>query len=169
MNDNFMKYADLTSIFYSIVDLLQLVLIKYSIFAFQGMAGLAVTYGLNLNARQSRWVLSLCKLENRIISVERIQQYTRLPKEAPAVIKGARPPRDWPTSGTIEIVNLQVYHSFTIYCSFSNIVINPFFTLFCLIPVVTFVIIIRIHLCNLTCIGFCLLTVSRCNMLHICR
>jgi hypothetical protein len=72
-----------------------------------GMAGLAVTYGLNLNARQSRWVLSLCKLENRIISVERIQQYTRLPQEAPAVIKGARPPQDWPTSGTIEFVNLQ--------------------------------------------------------------
>ena len=81
------------------------------IFGFAGMAGLAVTYGLNLNARQSRWILSLCKLENRIISVERIQQYTQLPSEAPAIIKDSRPPHDWPSSGTVEFMNLQVNHT----------------------------------------------------------
>ena len=130
-------------------------LVVQFIFGFAGMAGLAVTYGLNLNARQSRWILSLCKLENRIISVERIQQYTRLPSEAPAIIKDSRPPHDWPSSGTVEFVNLQVYHNFTIYCAFRKIIINPFPTLFCLIPIVTFVMIIQYSHVIFTRIGFC--------------
>eukprot|EP00252_Welwitschia_mirabilis_P019394 TRINITY_DN4472_c0_g1_i2.p1 TRINITY_DN4472_c0_g1~~TRINITY_DN4472_c0_g1_i2.p1 ORF type:complete len:1511 (+),score=277.83 TRINITY_DN4472_c0_g1_i2:245-4777(+) len=72
------------------------------------MAGLAVTYGLTLNARQSRWILSLCKLENRIISIERIHQYSRILSEAPLIIESCRPPPQWPFNGTVEIVNLQV-------------------------------------------------------------
>ena len=39
------------------------------------MSGLAVSYGLNLNAQLSRWILSFCKLDNKIISIERIHQY----------------------------------------------------------------------------------------------
>ncbi|XAR58683.1 Xenobiotic-transporting ATPase [Bertholletia excelsa] len=72
------------------------------------MAGLAVTYGLNLNARLSRWILSFCKFENNIISVERIQQYCQIAGEAPSVIKDCRPPPSWPEHGTIELVDLKV-------------------------------------------------------------
>ncbi|KAL5218368.1 hypothetical protein ABZP36_019052 [Zizania latifolia] len=72
------------------------------------MAGLAVTYGLNLNARMSRWILSFCKLENRIISVERIYQYCKLPSEAPLLIENCRPPSSWPENGKIELVDLKV-------------------------------------------------------------
>ncbi|OMO86758.1 hypothetical protein COLO4_20938 [Corchorus olitorius] len=72
------------------------------------MAGLAVTYGLNLNARLSRWILSFCKLENKIISIERIYQYSQIPSEAPAVIENLRPPPSWPESGAIELVDLKV-------------------------------------------------------------
>ncbi|XP_006651027.3 ABC transporter C family member 13 [Oryza brachyantha] len=72
------------------------------------MAGLAVTYGLNLNARMSRWILSFCKLENRIISVERIYQYCKLPSEAPLIIENCRPPSSWPENGNIELVDLKV-------------------------------------------------------------
>lgn len=78
------------------------------IFKLIGMAGLAVTYGLNLNARMSRWILSFCKLENRIISVERIYQYCRLPSEAPLVIENCRPPSSWPQNGNIELIDLKV-------------------------------------------------------------
>lgn len=73
-----------------------------------GMAGLAVTYGLNLNARMSRWILSFCKLENRIISVERIYQYCKLPSEAPLIIENSRPSSSWPENGNIELVDLKV-------------------------------------------------------------
>lgn len=75
------------------------------------MAGLAVTYGLNLNARLSRWVLSLCKLENKIISAERIQQYTRLPREASTIIADSRPPSSWPSVGTVEFHDLKVKYA----------------------------------------------------------
>ncbi|XWS36506.1 hypothetical protein CRYUN_Cryun20dG0090600 [Craigia yunnanensis] len=73
-----------------------------------GMAGLAVTYGLNLNARLSRWILSFCKLKNKIISIERIYQYSQIPSEAPSVIENSRPPSPWPESGAIELLDLKV-------------------------------------------------------------
>ncbi|OAY67407.1 ABC transporter C family member 5-like [Ananas comosus] len=72
------------------------------------MAGLAVTYGLNLNARLSRWILSFCKLENKIISIERINQYCEIPGEAPPVIENSRPPPSWPETGAIELIDLKV-------------------------------------------------------------
>jgi hypothetical protein len=72
------------------------------------MAGLAVTYGLNLNGRLSRWILSFCKLENKIISIERIYQYSQIPSEAPPVIEVSRPPSSWPENGTIELIDLKV-------------------------------------------------------------
>ncbi|PIA40065.1 hypothetical protein AQUCO_02500054v1 [Aquilegia coerulea] len=72
------------------------------------MAGLAVTYGLNLNARLSRWILSFCKLENKIISIERIHQYSQLPSEAPLIIENSRPPSSWPEIGTVELTDLKV-------------------------------------------------------------
>ncbi|XP_057741994.1 ABC transporter C family member 5-like [Arachis stenosperma] len=72
------------------------------------MAGLAVTYGLNLNGRLSRWILSFCKLENKIISIERIYQYSQVPSEAPAIVDDSRPPTSWPENGTIQIVDLKI-------------------------------------------------------------
>lgn len=78
-----------------------------------GMAGLAVTYGLQLNARLSRWILSFCKLENKIISIERIHQYCHIPSEAPPIIEESRPPPSWPEEGKIEIIDLKV--SITIF------------------------------------------------------
>ncbi|KAK4847615.1 hypothetical protein QYF36_003885 [Acer negundo] len=75
------------------------------------MAGLAVTYGLNLNARLSRWILSFCKLENKIISIERIYQYSRIPSEAPPFIEDSCPPASWPENGTIELIDLKVRYA----------------------------------------------------------
>ncbi|KAK6937713.1 ABC transporter-like, ATP-binding domain [Dillenia turbinata] len=72
------------------------------------MAGLAVTYGLNLNARLSRWILSFCKLENKIISIERIHQYCQIPGEAPPVIEDSCPPPSWPENGAIDLIDLKV-------------------------------------------------------------
>ncbi|XP_051120740.1 ABC transporter C family member 5-like [Andrographis paniculata] len=72
------------------------------------MAGLAVTYGLNLNARLSRWILSFCKLENKVVSIERIHQYCQIPSEAPAYIQESRPASTWPENGQIELIDLKV-------------------------------------------------------------
>jgi hypothetical protein len=53
-------------------------------------------------------------LQTKIISVERIQQYTHIASEAPWVIEENHPPATWPSHGTIELQNLQV-HNFLIH------------------------------------------------------
>lgn len=85
------------------------------VFVVIGMAGLAVTYGLNLNGRLSRWILSFCKLENKIISIERIYQYSQILGEAPAIIEDFRPPSSWPETGTIELLDVKVLFKNTIF------------------------------------------------------
>ena len=75
---------------------------------FEGIAGLAVTYGLNLNILQASVVWSLCKMENKIISVERILQYSCIPSEPPLVGEEKRPDPSWPSHGEVDIHDLQV-------------------------------------------------------------
>ncbi|KAJ1392539.1 P-loop containing nucleoside triphosphate hydrolase [Sesbania bispinosa] len=76
-----------------------------------GIAGLAVTYGLNLNTIQVSLIWSLCKLENKIISVERILQYTCIPSEPPLVVDENRPDPSWPSYGEIDIQDMQVRYA----------------------------------------------------------
>ncbi len=73
-----------------------------------GIAGLAVTYGLNLNMLQAFVIWNLCNLENKIISVERILQYTSIPSEPPLEIDTNRPDQYWPWHGEVNIHDLQV-------------------------------------------------------------
>lgn len=73
-----------------------------------GIAGLAVTYGINLNVQQASVIWNICNAENKMISVERVLQYSNLTSEAPLVIEDSRPPSNWPDFGTICFTNLQV-------------------------------------------------------------
>ncbi|CAF1704305.1 unnamed protein product [Brassica napus] len=72
------------------------------------LAGLAVTYGLNLNTMQAWLIWTLCNLENKIISVERMLQYASVPSEPPLVIESNRPEQSWPSRGEVDIHDLQV-------------------------------------------------------------
>ena len=55
------------------------------------------------------WVIwCLCNLENQIISVERMLQYTSIPSEPPLVIEENRPDHCWPLHGEVVIRDLQV-------------------------------------------------------------
>jgi ATP-binding cassette, subfamily C (CFTR/MRP), member 2 len=86
---------------------------------FLGIAGLAVTYGLNLNMIQALAIWNLCNLENKIISVERILQYTTIPSEPPLVLEEEkRPDPYWPAYGEVDIRNLQVAGIFLLVASF---------------------------------------------------
>lgn len=73
-----------------------------------GIAGLAVTYGINLNVQQASVIWNICNAENKMISVERILQYSNIASEAPLVIEDHRPPANWPDIGTIQFTNLKV-------------------------------------------------------------
>ncbi|CAM0145157.1 unnamed protein product [Urochloa decumbens] len=76
-----------------------------------GIAGLAITYGLNLNALQDRVVWGMCNLENRIISVERILQYINIPAEPPLFMSGDKLAHNWPYNGEIQLYNLHVKYA----------------------------------------------------------
>lgn len=75
------------------------------------IAGLAVTYGLNLNMLQSWVVWNLCTMENRIITVERILQYTSIETEPPLILESNRPETNWPTHGEVAIQDLKVRYA----------------------------------------------------------
>ncbi|KAI0502262.1 hypothetical protein KFK09_017209 [Dendrobium nobile] len=76
-----------------------------------GIAGLAVTYGLNLNMLQAWVIWTLCDLENKIISVERILQYTSVPSEPPLIVETNRPDHKWPSKGEVDLRDLQVRYA----------------------------------------------------------
>ncbi|KAJ1399410.1 P-loop containing nucleoside triphosphate hydrolase [Sesbania bispinosa] len=75
------------------------------------IAGLAVTYGINLNVLQASVIWNICNAENKMISVERILQYTNIASEAPLVIEDHRPLSNWPETGTICFKNLQIRYA----------------------------------------------------------
>ncbi|XP_042485004.1 ABC transporter C family member 3-like [Macadamia integrifolia] len=74
-----------------------------------GVAGLAVTYGLRFSMHEVVWDLS--NLESRIISVERILQYTCIPSEPLLLVEENNPDHGWPSQGKVDIVDLQVRYA----------------------------------------------------------
>ncbi|XP_054783331.1 putative ABC transporter C family member 15 isoform X1 [Prosopis cineraria] len=75
------------------------------------IAGLAVTYGINLNVLQASVIWNICNAENKMISVERIIQYSNINSEAALVIEDSRPSNNWPETGTICFKNLQIRYA----------------------------------------------------------
>ncbi|XVF41371.1 hypothetical protein PTKIN_Ptkin01aG0275100 [Pterospermum kingtungense] len=75
------------------------------------IAGLAVTYGINLNVLQASVIWNICNAENKMISVERILQYSKLPSESALEIEEYRPHNNWPEVGTICFRNLQIRYA----------------------------------------------------------
>ncbi|XP_043695425.1 ABC transporter C family member 3-like [Telopea speciosissima] len=73
------------------------------------IVGLAVTYGLRFSLHGVIWDLS--SLENKIIAIERIQQYSCIPSEPPLLVEENRPNCEWPSKGKIDIVDLQVRYA----------------------------------------------------------
>ncbi|KAI6706349.1 hypothetical protein NL676_009311 [Syzygium grande] len=75
------------------------------------IAGLAVTYGIYLNVLQSSVIWNICNAENKMISFERILQYSHLASEAVLLIEDSRPPSNWPETGKICFRNLQIQYA----------------------------------------------------------
>lgn len=56
------------------------------------------------------WVIwNLCDLENKIISVERIFQYTSIPSEPPLTMGEDRLNHHWPSKGEVELRDIHVH------------------------------------------------------------
>ncbi|PKA58973.1 ABC transporter C family member 10 [Apostasia shenzhenica] len=73
-----------------------------------GLVGLALSYGLSLNMSLVFSIQNQCTVANYIISVERINQYMHVSREAPEVIESNRPTPNWPAVGRVEVQDLQI-------------------------------------------------------------
>ncbi|XP_039061868.1 ABC transporter C family member 4-like isoform X1 [Hibiscus syriacus] len=70
--------------------------------------GLSLSYGLSLNSVLFWAIYMSCLVENRMVSVERIKQFSRLEPEAAWHIENSLPPPNWPAKGNVELKDLQV-------------------------------------------------------------
>ncbi|KAK4848706.1 hypothetical protein QYF36_016335 [Acer negundo] len=70
--------------------------------------GLSLSYGLSLNAVLFWAIYMSCFVENRMVSVERIKQFTNIPSESAWEIKDRLPPPNWPAQGNVDLKDLQV-------------------------------------------------------------
>ncbi|KAK8565475.1 hypothetical protein V6N12_059037 [Hibiscus sabdariffa] len=70
--------------------------------------GLSLSYGLSLNSVLFWAIYMSCFVENRMVSVERIKQFSRLEPEAAWHIENRLPPPNWPAHGNVELKDLQV-------------------------------------------------------------
>ncbi|XP_043697067.1 ABC transporter C family member 14-like [Telopea speciosissima] len=70
--------------------------------------GLTLSYGMSLNGVLFFAISMSCFVENRMVSVERIKQFTIIPSEAAWRIKDCLPYPNWPTQGNVDLKDLQV-------------------------------------------------------------
>ncbi|GFS16310.1 multidrug resistance-associated protein 4 [Elysia marginata] len=77
-----------------------------------GFVGLSVVYTMALLGLSQITVRQSVELENQMISVERVLQYTRLPIEADLESKpGQKPPDTWPSSGSLQAKGVSLRYS----------------------------------------------------------
>ncbi|XP_022758002.1 ABC transporter C family member 14-like isoform X2 [Durio zibethinus] len=70
--------------------------------------GLSLSYGLSLNGVLFWAIYMSCFVENRMVSVERIKQFSSIQPEAAWHIEDRLPPPNWPAHGNVELKDLQV-------------------------------------------------------------
>lgn len=89
-----------------------------------GLAGLSLSYALTFND-YVLWIVRLyAVLEMNMNSIERLQEYMDLDKEAPAVIEGSRPPAGWPSRGEIEVSDLSLRYAPELPLVIKNVTFN---------------------------------------------
>eukprot|EP00250_Pteridium_aquilinum_P021235 c25063_g1_i1 orf=493-5031(-) len=70
--------------------------------------GLALSYALSLNSGLFWTVWLTCTIENKMVSVERIRQFTTIPSEAALTIADCLPSSNWPAKGKIVSTRLKL-------------------------------------------------------------
>uniref|UniRef100_A0A8C3IQC0 ATP binding cassette subfamily C member 4 (PEL blood group) n=1 Tax=Chrysemys picta bellii TaxID=8478 RepID=A0A8C3IQC0_CHRPI len=75
-----------------------------------GQVGLALSYAITLMGMFQWGVRQSAEVENLMISVERVMEYTELEKEAPWE-SNKRPPAEWPSQGVIAFENVNFTYS----------------------------------------------------------
>ncbi|KAH9623110.1 hypothetical protein KSS87_021146, partial [Heliosperma pusillum] len=74
--------------------------------AFTSTMGLLLSYALNITNLMSNVLRQASRAENSLNAVERVGTYVDLPSEAPCVVENYRPPKGWPSEGSIMFDNV---------------------------------------------------------------
>jgi ABC-type multidrug transport system fused ATPase/permease subunit len=75
-----------------------------------GIAGLTITYAMQITQSLNWLVRMTSDIETNIVSVERINEYAKLKSEAPWEIPEKKPPTNWPTNGQIQYRIILVFY-----------------------------------------------------------
>uniref|UniRef100_A0A3B5QTI6 Canalicular multispecific organic anion transporter 2 n=1 Tax=Xiphophorus maculatus TaxID=8083 RepID=A0A3B5QTI6_XIPMA len=67
-----------------------------------GLVGLSVSYALQVTMSLNWMVRMTSDLENNIVAVERVKEYSETKTEAPWEVEDKKPPAEWPTQGNVE-------------------------------------------------------------------
>ncbi|XP_054913513.1 ATP-binding cassette sub-family C member 3 isoform X2 [Poeciliopsis prolifica] len=67
-----------------------------------GLVGLSVSYALQVTMSLNWMVRMTSDLENNIVAVERVKEYSETKTEAPWEVEDKKPPTEWPTEGNVE-------------------------------------------------------------------
>lgn len=74
--------------------------------AFASTMGLLLSYALNITSLLTAVLRLASMAENSFNAVERVGTYIDLPSEGPAIVEDNRPPLGWPSSGSIQFVDV---------------------------------------------------------------
>uniref|UniRef100_A0A3Q2E358 ATP binding cassette subfamily C member 3 n=1 Tax=Cyprinodon variegatus TaxID=28743 RepID=A0A3Q2E358_CYPVA len=67
-----------------------------------GLVGLSVSYALQVTMSLNWMVRMTSDLENNIVAVERVKEYSETETEAPWEVEDKKPPPEWPMKGNVE-------------------------------------------------------------------
>ncbi|TKW03487.1 hypothetical protein SEVIR_7G027800v4 [Setaria viridis] len=70
--------------------------------------GMSLSYGLSLNSLVYYTISISCMIENDMVAVERVHQYSTLPSEAAWEVADCLPSSNWPSRGDIDVKDLKV-------------------------------------------------------------
>jgi ATP-binding cassette subfamily C (CFTR/MRP) protein 1 len=89
-----------------------------------GMAGLTLSYAINLTQFFGRCMRVVSQLENDLVAVERLKEYSSLPIEAPWKLKSTEPVKTWPQDGSMSFKDYSVKYRENLELVLRNLTFN---------------------------------------------
>uniref|UniRef100_A0A3Q2QW04 ATP binding cassette subfamily C member 3 n=1 Tax=Fundulus heteroclitus TaxID=8078 RepID=A0A3Q2QW04_FUNHE len=89
-----------------------------------GLVGLSVSYALQVTMSLNWMVRMTSDLENNIVAVERVKEYSETKTEAPWEVENKKPPPEWPMEGNVEFSKYSVRYREGLDLVLRNITLN---------------------------------------------
>ncbi len=89
-----------------------------------GLAGLSISYALQMTGTLNWLVRQSTEAETQMVSVERVLQYSQVPQEPSAELAGREPPPEWPQNGTVQFNHYKLRYRKDLDLVLDDITIN---------------------------------------------